>query len=143
MIGLDRVRGVLGAESIAEWGRMAPLTTVRQTTPREAAESIGRGEAVLVDVRGRAEWEAAHPAGATNIPLGHLVDRRDELPRHRSIIVQCGTGARSAIAASVLERLGITRVANLVGGMAAWERAGLDVEGPDARRAGAPALAVA
>jgi hydroxyacylglutathione hydrolase len=143
MIGLDRVRGVLGAESIGEWSRSESLETVRQTTADEAAELIARGEAVLVDVRGGAEWEAAHPVGATNIPLGYLDDRRDELPQHRLIIVHCGTGARSAIAASVLERRGITRVANLAGGIAAWQRAGLAIARPEGQRAAAPALAVA
>ena len=142
MIGVDRVRGVFGAESIADWGRSEPLETVRQTTPGEAAELIARGEAVLVDVRGRAEWEDGHPAGATNVPLGYLDERRDELPDHGLIIVQCGTGARSAIAASVLKRRGLARVANLAGGIAAWQRAGLAVAQPEAQRAAEAALAV-
>jgi hydroxyacylglutathione hydrolase len=147
MIGLDRVRGVVGAEAIAEWELTESLATVRQTTPAEAAQLVAKGEAVLVDVRGHSEWEAGHPAGATNIPLGYLEERRGELPRDRLVILQCGTGARSAIAASVLGRRGFAQVANLAGGIAAWQRAGLAVQRPEGRPAPgqspAPELVVA
>jgi hydroxyacylglutathione hydrolase len=63
-----------------------------------------------------------------HVPLGYLADRATELPRERPIVVQCQSGARSSIAASVLERLGVTNVMNLSGGMSAWVAAGLPVE---------------
>jgi hydroxyacylglutathione hydrolase len=124
MIGLDRVAGVFGPDAIAAAaGR--PLAIVAQTTPTEAAAMLDRGEATVVDVRGRAEWEAGHLPGVQNIPVGYLAERLAELPTDRPVIVHCQGGARSAIAASVLEARGLTNVVNLVGGYAAWQQAGL------------------
>jgi hydroxyacylglutathione hydrolase len=128
MIGLDRVAGVFGADVLDAWtaaGRA--LATVAQTTPAEAAAMIARGEAAVVDVRGRAEWEAGHLPGVPNIPVGYLAERLAELPTDRPLVVHCQGGARSAIAASVLQARGFTNVVNLVGGYAAWQQAGLPV----------------
>jgi len=141
MIGLDRVAGVIGADALETWTDAGhALEMVRQVTPAEAVQLVARGEAVMVDVRGHAEWEAGHPPGTPNIPLGYLAERIAELPLDRLILVQCRTGARSAIAASVLERGGRTNVANVAGGIVAWQRAGLPVEG-EARQAAADTLA--
>jgi rhodanese-related sulfurtransferase len=60
-----------------------------------------------------------------NLPLNHLEERRGELPRDRSLLVHCAGGYRSSIAASVLQRSGLTQVSELAGGLAAWESAGL------------------
>ncbi|HEX6536470.1 MAG TPA: MBL fold metallo-hydrolase [Gemmatimonadaceae bacterium] len=128
MIGLDRVGGVFGADALAAWpaaGR--ELATVAQRTPAEVAAMLARGEAAVVDVRGRTEWEAGHLPGVPNIPVGYLAERLGELPTGRPLVVHCQSGARSAIAASVLQARGLTNVVNLVGGYAAWERAGLPV----------------
>lgn len=126
MIGLDRVAGVVGTDALTAWtsaGRT--LATVAQATPEEAAQMVGRGEATILDVRGSAEWEVGHLPGVANVPVGYLTDRLDELPTNLPLIVHCQGGARSAIAASVLKARGIRNVVNLVGGYAAWERAGL------------------
>jgi rhodanese-related sulfurtransferase len=76
---------------------------------------------VLLDVRTPREWAAKHIAGSVNIPLNHLAERYAEIPPDRHIVVHCASGYRSAIAASLLEQQGITRLADLVGGFAAWE----------------------
>jgi hydroxyacylglutathione hydrolase len=126
MIGLDRVAGVFGSDAIASWaGAARRLATVAQTTPTEVAAMLERGDVTVVDVRGRAEWEAGHLPGVRNIPVGNLTDHLAELPTDRPVIVHCQGGARSAIAASVLEARGLTNVVNLVGGYAAWQQAGL------------------
>ena len=57
-----------------------------------------------------------------------LADRLEELPRGKPIVVQCQSGARSSIAASVLKARGVAQVLNLAGGFAEWEAAGLPVE---------------
>jgi hydroxyacylglutathione hydrolase len=143
MIGLDRVAGVIGADALDSWTDAGhALETIRQVTPAEAAQLVARGEAFVVDVRGHAEWAAGHLPGTPNIPLGYLADRIGELPTDRLILVQCRTGARSAIGASVLARLGRTNVANVVGGIVAWQRAGLPVEHEqEEQRAASGALA--
>jgi hydroxyacylglutathione hydrolase len=129
MIGLDRVSGVIGAEALDSWTDAEhALETVRQVTPVEAAQLVARGEALVVDVRGQTEWAAGHLPAASNIPLGYLADRIDELPTDRLILVQCRSGARSAIAASVLQRRGRTNVANVIGGIVSWQQGGLPIE---------------
>jgi hydroxyacylglutathione hydrolase len=76
---------------------------------------------VVLDVRTRREWEEGRIDGSLNIPLGRLAERLAEVPRHRPVVVQCATGYRSSIAASLLRRHGFDEIADLVGGMAAWE----------------------
>jgi rhodanese-related sulfurtransferase len=49
------------------------------------------------------------------------------VPRDRTLVLQCAGGYRSAIAASILANHGMTAIADLVGGLAAWEAAGLDL----------------
>ena len=135
MIGLDRGAGVFGTAALAAWSAAAgrPLATVRQLPPNEAAALLARGDAVAVDVRGRAEWEGGRLPGVPNVPLGYLAERAGELPNDRPVVVHCQGGTRSAIAASVLAARGFTNVIDMAGGYAAWERAGLPVE-----RAAAP-----
>jgi hydroxyacylglutathione hydrolase len=129
MLGLERVAGAIGAAALDSWTDAGhALETVRQVTPVEAARLVARGEAMMVDVRGHAEWAAGHLPATPNIPLGYLADRIDELPSDRLILVQCRSGARSAIAASVLQRHGRTNVANVIGGIVAWQQAGLPIE---------------
>jgi hydroxyacylglutathione hydrolase len=79
-------------------------------------------------VRGRSEWDAGHLPGVENIPVGYLEEHLAELPRDRELVLQCQTGARSSIAASLLQARGFTNVANLEGGFGAWREAGHPVE---------------
>jgi rhodanese-related sulfurtransferase len=97
----------------------------RAVGPDEAQEAMERG-AVLLDVREPHEWKSGHAPKARHIPLGQLDSRLGELPRNREILVVCRSGARSARAAKLL---GSQRgdVANVKGGMSAWERSGFPV----------------
>jgi hydroxyacylglutathione hydrolase len=137
MIGLDRVAGTFGRDALDTWSAATgrPLGRVAQTTPRELAAMLERGEVRVVDVRGHAEWEAGHLPGVPNVPLGHLAARLDELPTDAPLVVHCQSGARSAIAASVLQARGLTNVVNLAGGYAAWRDAGLPTARPTERTA--------
>ena len=140
MIGLDRVAGVFGQDALNAWAAAGrTLGTVAQATPREVAALLARGDATIVDVRGRAEWEAGHLPGVHHIPLGYLAERAGELPADGPVVVHCQGGARSAIAASLLRAHGLTNVIDLAGGFAAWQQAGLPVApaGTDAATTGA------
>ncbi|CAN5128209.1 MBL fold hydrolase [soil metagenome] len=128
-VGLDDVRGHLEG-GIDEW-RVAgrPLAALPLILPQELHEQIraGGGPAVL-DVRSDAEWESGHVPGATHVMGGFLQDRLDEVPWNGSgVAVVCGSGYRSTVAASVLERAGFRNVLNIAGGMTAWRRVGLPV----------------
>jgi hydroxyacylglutathione hydrolase len=138
MIGLDAAAGWFDTGAVGEWAvhaerRGGRLQTVAQTSVRELGEdmatgAVARGQLAVIDVRGHAEWEAGHVPGVPNIPLGQLAARAAELPRDRPLVVHCQGGGRSAIAASVLQSLGFTDVANLTGGFGEWAKSGQPVE---------------
>jgi len=131
MIGHDRVSGYFGPDALEWWlsaGRRAE--TVPQVDPDQAARWLAEGTATIVDVRAVAEWDAGHVPGALHIPLGNLEDAVASLPSEGRILLQCQGGGRSAIAATVLKRLGRDDVANLRGGFTAWSEQGFPVEGP-------------
>jgi hydroxyacylglutathione hydrolase len=130
MIGLDRVAGYLdGAEMLEAWRTTgATLSITPQMSVAELRERLGGDAVTVIDVRGRAEWEAGHLPGVPNIPLGLLPDRLDELPARGQIVLHCETASRSAIAASLLEARGRRDVANLNGGFTAWRKAGYPIE---------------
>ena len=128
MIGLDQVAGYWNADVIDAW-RIAggTLATVPQLTVAQLATQLASGETIAIDVRGHAEWEAGHLPGVTNMPVGYLVDHLAEIPRGMPVAVHCQSGARGAIAASLLRARGFTNVANLAGGFVAWQAAGQPV----------------
>jgi hydroxyacylglutathione hydrolase len=78
---------------------------------------------MLIDVRAPGEWAERRIDAAANLPLSRLSDWMATLDRDRSIVVHCASGYRSAIAASFLQRDGFSDVADLVGGLPAWESA--------------------
>lgn len=75
----------------------------------------------LLDVREPSEFESNHISGATLIPLGALRTRLNEIPKDKTIIVYCRSGARSARGAALLKDNGYTNVLNLTGGILAWQ----------------------
>lgn len=124
LIGLDRVAGVFHRRAV-ERADGATLGRVAQMTPEDLSRQLRAKSVSVVDVRSASEFQHAHLSGAVHIPLGYLADRVAELPADRPIVVQCQSGGRSSIAASLLERLGRREVANLTGGLVAWQAAGL------------------
>lgn len=88
---------------------------------------------VLVDVREPREFAEIRAPGAALLPTSSFTGRLDELPPGRPLFVICRTGGRSAAVTGYLLRSGRMDVVNVVGGMEAWERAGLPVRrGPPA-----------
>jgi len=86
-----------------------------------------RGEVQVLDVRSAAEFdgELGHLDGARLLPLDELRARVGELKDDRPIVAVCQTGRRSAMATVILRKAGLTRVANLAGGMARWRELSL------------------
>ncbi len=129
LIGLDRVAGILGPTAIAHAAdHGATLGHVAQVTANELANRVAAHDVTVLDVRNSSEFAEGHIPASLHIPLGYLSDRLKEVPADRPVVVQCRTGSRSQIGASLLKKLGRHDVMNLVGGLAAWEEQGLPVE---------------
>ncbi len=139
-IGFDRIVGV----SVADDALIGVDTEeVTQRSPVALSGALGRDGLLVLDVRSRSEWDTGHIAGAINIPLGELPHRIGELPADGTIVTQCATGGRSAIAASLLLLAGASSVENLAGGMQGWTSSGFTLTTDTAAAsAGAPTDAV-
>jgi hydroxyacylglutathione hydrolase len=125
-IGFDNVAGYLagGMNALASRDDLVERTE-RITAPALAEWLAGKrpdaGPAPLViDVRSDAEHAGGHIEGSLNIPLTHLDERSGEIPADRPVAVHCEGGYRSAIAASLLQKLGRRDVHDMVGGYKAW-----------------------
>ncbi len=129
LIGLDRVTGWMHADdAITAWTTAGRHTgSVAQVDVHAVGSAMPDTPLPVIDVRGHAEWEAGHLPGVRNVPVGLLTAALDTLPT-APFVVQCQSGARSMIAASVLHRLGRTDVRNLVGGFASWNANGFPIE---------------
>ena len=120
-IGYDQVAGYLDQGVKALESRPDLLAVTQRVTAKSLAEWLQRDDAPLVlDVRTEKEVRDHQIEGSVNIPLNHVVQRKDELPTDRPIITSCRTGYRSSVAASLLEREGFTNVMDLVGGIEGW-----------------------
>lgn len=101
-----------------------PLRATPQITVDELKRRLDAGRTRLLDVRQPAEWVQGHVPGAVHITGAELPGRLAEVPDGNPLAVACGTGYRSSVAASLLSRAGQPGVANVAGGMTAWEQAG-------------------
>lgn len=101
---------------------------IRETTVAAVAERLQRGEQLLlVDTREDNEWQAGRIRGAIHIGKGVIErDIEAKIPdKTREIILYCGGGYRSALAAEALQKMGYTNVVSMDGGIRAWRAAGL------------------
>ena len=134
--GYDQVKGYL-AGGMRRWAvEGLPFETLEQVSAAEAAQRLRAGKVRLLDVRQPNEWKDGHAPGALHIPGAALPGRVSEIDRAADWVVACSTGYRSTVAASVLRRGGVRHVANLMGGMNAWEAARLPMERPAASQRG-------
>ncbi len=102
----------------------AARASIENLRPAElAAELADRSaDVVLVDVRSPDEWRSGFIGGSINVPRGALESAMRQPSRR--VVVYCDTGARSALAATALYRLGFEDVAHLDGGLDAWTATG-------------------
>jgi len=96
--------------------------SVAETRDRMKANNIVR----LIDVREDNEWQAAHAAGAEHLGKGIIErDIEAEAPdKSMELILYCGGGFRSALAADVLQQMGYINVYSMAGGWKAWKESG-------------------
>ena len=104
---------------------------IEETTVEEVSKRLERGEKLtILDVREESEWEQGHIPGAVHLGKG-IIERDIErmFPEvDAELILYCGGGFRSALAADNLRRMGYQRAISMDGGMRGWREAGLDVE---------------
>jgi rhodanese-related sulfurtransferase len=107
------------------------LRNIPSVTPAQLQSRLEAGEQIVViDVREPDEFARGKIPGAYTIPRGVLEGQVDgRLPRDATVVLYCGGGARSALAAKSLAEMGYERLENLDGGFSGWAKAGLPVEG--------------
>ena len=105
---------------------------IDQVSVHDAQALHGAEDVVFVDVREQQEWANGHIPGAVHAPRGFLEFVADPAgPMHNPalasggrLVIYCASGGRSALAAKTLQDMGLTNVANMVGGFQAWNQAG-------------------
>ena len=114
--------------------------TIKECTVTEAKQFL-TPTTLLIDIREPAEFGRGHIPGAVLSPRGllefeihALVERTatvsDAAPEDREIVLYCGTGGRSALAAETLTNMGYRNVQSMDGGIVAWHAAGLPIDVP-------------
>ena len=107
----------------------ARLSGIVSLRPHEAVRVINRENAVLVDVREAAEYEAGHIPNALHIPLAGIADAKPlQKLKEKPVVLYCRSGQRSMQAGSKLRAQGFTQLYNLAGGIGAWQNENLPVE---------------
>jgi hydroxyacylglutathione hydrolase len=128
-IGFDHVAGYLqdGLHSLESRPELVAFTQ-RLSAPF-AAELLSSSQPPLtIDVRAPRERDQKYIAESLGIPLNHLTENLEKLPKDRPLLVYCAGGYRSSIAASLLRRSGFDQVAEIAGGIAGWEAAKLPLQ---------------
>jgi rhodanese-related sulfurtransferase len=121
-VGL-RVRGYLEGGMTAWRSEGRPVQRIELIDPDELAERLEQDDLLVLDVRDQDEFAEAHIPGSVHLPYGELPERRDELPRERTIAAICSGGKRSGLAASILQREGFERILHVAnGGVETWRR---------------------
>jgi len=104
---------------------------IKETTPEAVRRRQEAGEQFhFIDVREDNEWQAAHAKGARHMGKG-IIERDIEhnIPDHDAeIILYCGGGYRSALAADALQQMGYTNVISMDGGWTRWKELGYPTE---------------
>ena len=100
---------------------------ITEIAPQEAAAKLESGEAVVVDVRDKDEWDVGHIPGAIHMSRGMIeLDIEEKVPDTNAMVIcHCGGGGRGALATESLQKMGYKNVRNMAGGFKAWKAAGL------------------
>lgn len=107
-------------------------TRIRELDVAETrAHLAANPQAHLIDVREDHEWQQAHATGAEHLGRGIIErDIEQRVPDHATeLVLYCGGGYRSALAADNLQKMGYTNVYSLAGGWKTWKDAAAPTEG--------------
>ncbi len=104
---------------------------IKEISPHEVKEKLDRGDKfLLIDTREDNEWERGHIVGAVH--MGRGIIERDIVQavqeKDAAIVLYCGGGYRSALAADNLQKMGYKNVVSMSGGWREWNALGYPVE---------------
>jgi len=106
-------------------------TRINECSVEDVKQRMDEGDEFhLVDVREDGEWARGHLPGAAHIGKG-VIERdveREISDRNADIVLYCGGGYRSALAADALQKMGYKNVASMDGGFGGWKEAGYPIE---------------
>jgi rhodanese-related sulfurtransferase len=104
---------------------------VQETDINGYKKMLANGEKpLLIDTREDNEWAAGHAAGAVHLSKG-IIERDIETKvadKKTKMVLYCGGGFRSALAADALRKMGYTDAISLDGGWRAWQDSGMPIE---------------
>ncbi len=112
--------------------------TIKECTVSQVEEFLN-SDTILIDIREPDEYSRGHIPGAIHVPRGMLefqiVKTLEHIgvaadPADEDMVLYCGTGGRSALAAKSLDDMGFRNVRSMDGGIIAWNEAGLPVDTP-------------
>jgi rhodanese-related sulfurtransferase len=105
-------------------------TRIREVSAKDALATHSKGDATFLDVRDLQEVNLGKIPGAVHISRGNLEGKVEAIiPRDTPLVVYCGGGSRSALAADTLRQMGYTAVSSLAGGFRGWAEAGGEIDG--------------
>jgi hydroxyacylglutathione hydrolase len=130
-VGLRDIGGYL-AGGMTSWREdKLPVERVERMTVPELHErwEADRNDPQILDVREQSEWDAAHISGSVHVPYHDIHALPEGIDPGGPVAAICGSGQRSAVAASLLKRYGARDVIHVVdGGVPLWEREGWPVD---------------
>jgi rhodanese-related sulfurtransferase len=101
------------------------IAKIKDLSPTEVRAMLNRGEILLIDVREPPEYAAGRIHGALNFPLSTFDPRALPTDGSRTVVLQCGSGKRSAAAIERCQAAGLKVDSHMAGGILAWRAAGL------------------
>jgi len=120
-VGYDNVRGYLDG-GIRAWNDS--LDSIGRLEASQVEQGLAVNE-LLIDVRKPDEYESEHLADVPSIPLDFINERMAEFPKDKELVLLCGGGYRSMIAASILKARGFEGIKDVIGGYAALAKTDL------------------
>jgi rhodanese-related sulfurtransferase len=131
--GLLMIGGMLGCVSCSNAAAHGPAQTDstqwgEEVSVNTVAAMKGKEGIVVLDVREDDEYADAHIPGVVHIPMGQVMEKKDEFINAKAVFVTCRSGNRSGRVVDALRARGHTHVHNMAGGIRAWKSADLPVE---------------
>lgn len=118
-IGLDSISGYFS--SIEEWQAAGGSLVKSNLLSLEAFKTrLSNKDLQVIDLRGASEYKSGHIKGARNLFVGTILKQLPELNPNEELVIHCQGGDRAAIAASLLEKNGFTKLENFSGGINEW-----------------------